>query len=104
MVSKKKKFGAFIFAVIFSIAVVGGVFGLCYYQGIVSYPWQVKNVSSADNTLAFSKEEVSEPEEVVVEEKPEVKPEVKSEVKSNRRSLSKLYCLDFVAYTLSPQI
>lgn len=78
MVSKKKKFGAFIFAVIFSIAVVGGVFGLCYYQGIVSYPWQVKNVSSADNTLAFSKEEVSEPEEVVVEEKPEVKPEAQT--------------------------
>ena len=82
MVSKKKKFGAFIFAVIFSIAVVGGVFGLCYYQGIVSYPWQVKNVSSADNTLAFSKEEVSEPEEVVVEEKPEVKPEVKPEAQT----------------------
>ena len=78
MVSKKKKFGAFIFAVIFSIAIVGGVFGLCYYQGIVSYPWQVKNVSSADNTLAFSKEEeASEPEEVVVE-KPEVKPEVQT--------------------------
>lgn len=82
MVSKKKKFGAFIFAVIFSIAVVGGVFGLCYYQGIVSYPWQVKNVSSADNTLAFSKEEVSKPEEVVVEEKPEVKPEVKPEAQT----------------------
>ncbi|MBP5595868.1 MAG: glycoside hydrolase family 5 protein [Pseudobutyrivibrio sp.] len=82
MVSKKKKFGAFIFAVIFSIAVVGGVFGLCYYQGIVSYPWQVKNVSSADNTLAFSKEEVSKPEEVVVEEKPEVKPEVKPETQT----------------------
>lgn len=78
MVSKKKKFGAFIFAVIFSIAIVGGVFGLCYYQGIVSYPWQVKNVSSADNTLAFSKEEEAyEPEEVVVE-KPEVKPEVQT--------------------------
>ncbi|MBP5323905.1 MAG: glycoside hydrolase family 5 protein [Pseudobutyrivibrio sp.] len=78
MVSKKKKFGAFIFAVIFSIAIVGGVFGLCYYQGIVSYPWQVKNVSSADNTLAFSKEEeASEPEEVVVE-KSEVKPEVQT--------------------------
>lgn len=78
MVSKKKKFGAFIFAVIFSMAIVGGVFGLCYYQGIVSYPWQVKNVSSADNTLAFSKEEEAyEPEEVVVE-KPEVKPEVQT--------------------------
>lgn len=77
MVSKKKKFGAFIFAVIFSIAIVGGIFGVCYYKGIVSYPWQIKNVTSADNTIAFSKEEtVSESEEVVVEEKPEVKPSV----------------------------
>lgn len=80
MVSKKKKFGAFIFAVIFSIAIVGGIFGVCYYKGIVSYPWQIKNVTSADNTIAFSKEEtVSEPEEVVVEEKPEVKPSVEPE-------------------------
>ncbi|SCY04049.1 endoglucanase [Pseudobutyrivibrio sp. AR14] len=80
MVSKKKKFGAFIFAVIFSIAIVGGIFGVCYYKGIVSYPWQIKNVTSADNTIAFSKEEtVSEPEEVVVEEKPEVKPSVETE-------------------------
>ena len=80
MVSKKKKFGAFIFAVIFSIAIVGGIFGVCYYKGIVSYPWQIKNVTSADNTFAFSKEEtVSEPEEVVVEEKPEVKPSVETE-------------------------
>ncbi|MBE5903171.1 MAG: glycoside hydrolase family 5 protein [Pseudobutyrivibrio sp.] len=80
MVSKKKKFGAFVFAVIFSIAIVGGIFGVCYYKGIVSYPWQIKNVTSADNTIAFSKEEtVSEPEEVVVEEKPEVKPSVETE-------------------------
>ena len=80
MVSKKKKFGAFIFAVIFSIAIVGGIFGVCYYKGIVSYPWQIKNVTSADNTIAFSKEEtVSEPEEVVVEEKPEAKPSVETE-------------------------
>ena len=80
MVSKKKKFGAFIFAVIFSIAIVGGIFGVCYYKGIVSYPWQIKNVTSADNTIAFSKEETaSEPEEVVVEEKPEVKPSVEPE-------------------------
>jgi len=80
MVSKKKKFGAFIFAVIFSIAIVGGIFGVCYYKGIVSYPWQIKNVTSADNTIAFSKEEtVSESEEVVVEEKPEVKPSVETE-------------------------
>ena len=80
MVSKKKKFGAFIFAVIFSIAIVGGIFGVCYYKGIVSYPWQIKNVTSADNTIAFSREEtVSEPEEVVVEEKPEVKPSVEPE-------------------------
>lgn len=80
MVSKKKKFGAFIFAVIFSIAIVGGIFGVCYYKGIVSYPWQIKNVTSADNTIAFSKEEtVSESEEVVVEEKPEVKPSVEPE-------------------------
>ena len=80
MVSKKKKFGAFIFAVIFSIAIVGGIFGVCYYKGIVSYPWQIKNVTSADNTIAFSKEEtVSEPEEVVVEEKPEFKPSVETE-------------------------
>ena len=91
MVSKKQRFKTVVLVLVFALAIIGGVFGISYYKGILTFPWQVTEASVASKEVAQQpetaqteevttteqvKEEPAEEatkEEVVKEEKPEKK-------------------------------
>ena len=72
MVSRKRKFWTVLLIFLLAALIVGGVFGISYYKGGVTFPWEVTTGQSEDETSQV----VQEPEEPVVQEKPEpAKPE-----------------------------
>ena len=91
MVSKKQRFKTVVLVLVFALAIIGGVFGISYYKGILTFPWQVTEATEASKEVAQQpetaqteevttteqvKEEPAEEaakEEVVKDEKPEKK-------------------------------
>ena len=57
MVSKKQKFLTFILVLILAAAIVGGVFGISYYKGGVTFPWQAASTDVAQDAAANEPEE-----------------------------------------------
>ena len=57
MVSKKQKFLTFILVLILAAAIVGGVFGISYYKGGVTFPWQVASTDVEQDAAANEPEE-----------------------------------------------
>lgn len=85
MISKKQKFKTVVFVLIFAMAIVGGVFGISYYKGILTFPWEVVSTQVEDTAKVEEPEVVEEKAEPVKEEvkeepKPEVKPEEPEEI------------------------
>ena len=54
MVSKRQKFLTVILVIVLAIVIVGGVFGISYMKGDVTFPWQLVETEA-------KKEEVKEP-------------------------------------------
>ena len=90
MVSKKQKVKTVILVLILAAAIVGGVFGISYYKGGVTFPWQVASTDVEQKEVAEeSKEddvklkvvETKDNKQEVTEEKTEDKelPEVKED-------------------------
>ena len=48
MISKKQKFKTVVFVLIFAMAIVGGVFGISYYKGILTFPCEVVSTQVED--------------------------------------------------------
>ncbi len=72
MVSRKRKFWTVLLIFLLAALIVGGVFGISYYKGGVTFPWEVTTGQSEDETSQVAQE----PEEPVVQEKPKpTKPE-----------------------------
>ncbi len=93
MVSKKQRFRTFILVLILAAAVVGGVFGVSYYTGGVTFPWQVAvNEPEQEEVTAEPEiEKVEEPEvkvenkEPVQVEEPEIEEETEVELLSDTK-------------------
>ncbi len=80
MVSRKQKFKTVVLVLIFALLIVGGVFGISYYKGGVTFPWQVAT------TEPEAKESSEEPAEeelkvTVVEADKKDKPEAVKKTK-----------------------
>ena len=54
MVSRKQKFWTVILVIVLAIVIIGGVFGISYMKGKVTFPWQLE-------TGKAETEEVAEP-------------------------------------------
>ncbi len=80
MVSKKQRFRTVVLIIILAAAIVGGVFGISYYKGGVTFPWQVA-VGESDDKVAAQEPETTEPKLVIQEKEktPEVSESVQQE-------------------------
>ena len=82
MVSKKQKFKTVILVLILAVLIVGGVFGISYYKGGVTFPWQVTGNQVEESTNEKESDEV-EKEAVVENVKPD-EPEATEETESDK--------------------
>ena len=65
MISRKQKFLTVVLIIILAVAIVAGVFGISYYMGGVTFPWEVVSVDSDDTQSAENTDEISQVEEDV---------------------------------------
>jgi len=87
MVSRKQKFKTFILVLVLVAAIIGGVFGVAYNMGGVTFPWEVTSGMAQEEVVEtepepaqpdqveVEKEKVTEPEEVVEEPEEETSEE-----------------------------
>ena len=72
MVNKQHKFLTFILIIILTAGIIGGVFGISYFKGGVTFPWQLTTLANEQNVT--EKETAVEPqtqEETAVDNKTE---------------------------------
>uniref|UniRef100_P22541 Endoglucanase A n=1 Tax=Butyrivibrio fibrisolvens TaxID=831 RepID=GUNA_BUTFI len=66
MVSKKQKFLTVILVIVLAIVIVGGVFGISFVKGRVTFPWQLQNSEAKTEQV---KEPAKEEPKLVIKEK-----------------------------------
>lgn len=74
MVSRKQKFRTVILVLVLAALIVGGVFGISYFKGGVTFPWEVTSDEAVDTKTASD----SKSEDSAIKEEP-VEKEVKKE-------------------------
>ena len=67
MVSKKQRFKTVVLILIFAVAIIAGVFGISYYKGILTFPWQVTEATVQEQE-AVTASETSDTKELAVAE------------------------------------
>ena len=90
MVPKKQRFRTVLLVIVFAAAIVGGVFGISYVKGDVTFPWQV-TLTEPKGTVLKNEPKAEEPKLVVKEKaKEEPKAEKSEDDKSKSDDSSKL--------------
>ena len=88
MVSKKQRFKTVILVLVFALAIIGGVFGISYYKGILTFPWQVTESSVASKEVT-QEPEASQTEEITTTEEVKEEPVQKQSVKEDKSEKAK---------------
>ena len=80
MVSKKQKFWTFILIIILAAAIIGGVFGISYLKGGVTFPWEITTGESKEITSEAKPKDAKTETQVVEKEQAKPKEAVKEEI------------------------
>ena len=78
MVSRKQRFRTALLVLFLTAVIVGGVFGISYYKGGVTFPWQVASYTKQAKADKPAKNKAKEPKLVVKEKASKEKAEDKS--------------------------